>query len=102
MRGRIPGAFKLANRRRPEWPLDPRLRRERRVRRILASIQSDLDNGGRASVRQILRGPRELYRIELELPEMAYQRTTILDRDSLTRLLAQADESVFRTRITIR
>jgi hypothetical protein len=82
--------------------LTPDARRARRVRRILDSILQDLDQGGTASVRQILRGPVELYRLELELPELAYQRTTILDRKTLTTLLETTPEQALRQQIRFR
>ena len=69
-----------------------RQKAERRVRRILASIQRDVDEGGTARVRQILRNPQELYRIEVERPDMSYLRTTVLGRDALQR------ETMFRLR----
>ncbi len=49
-----------------------------------------------------MRGPRELYRLELELPDMAYQRVTILDRDALTELLEQTGEQAVRDRFRFR
>jgi hypothetical protein len=82
--------------------MDPSVRRARRVSGILASIQEDLHQGGTAQVRMILRGPVELYRIELELPDLAYQRTTILDRETLTALLEQTPEQDLRERFTFR
>ncbi len=96
--GRIPGSFRLAHQQRSyELYVDPWDGvAERRLRRILASIQQDIDEGGTASVRQILKSPRELYRIELERPDMAYQRTTILDRDALTTLLEETPEATIR------
>ncbi len=100
--GRMPGSYRVVNQRRDLAFLDPARARARRVERILASIRQDIDNGGTASVRQIMRSPRELYRIELELPEMAYQRITILDREALQSLLECAEESALRTRITFR
>jgi hypothetical protein len=99
---RLPGSYRVANQRRDLAFLDPARARARRVERILASIRQDIDNGGTASVRQIMRSPRELYRIELELPEMAYQRITILDRAALQSLLECAGEASLRTRITFR
>ncbi len=57
----------------------------------------DLDEGGRAYVRQILRGPLELYRIELERPDMSYQRTTIVDRATLETLLEETPEETVRS-----
>jgi hypothetical protein len=100
---RAPGSFRITSQRRSfDYFLEPDLRQARRIRRILASIQADIDNGGTARVRQILRGPRELYRIELELPELAYQRTTILDRDTLTALLEQTPEQALRQQFVFR
>ncbi len=95
---RTTGTFRIMRHRRPPdvYP-DPANRRERRIRAILASIQRDVDEGGRARVRQILTGPLELYRLELERPDMSYQRITILDRDSLTALLEQTPEETVRT-----
>ncbi len=77
--------------------LDEIEKRERRIRRIITSIQRDVDEGGRAHVRQILRGPVELYRIELERPEMSYQRTTIVDRATLELLLEETPEETLRS-----
>ena len=39
------------------------------------------------SIRQIFSTPREIFRVELEVPEMKYQRTTLIDRDALEELL---------------
>ncbi len=77
--------------------LDEIEKRDRRIRRIITSIQRDVDEGGRAHVRQILRGPLELYRIELERPEMSYQRTTIVDRATLEMLLEETPEETLRS-----
>ena len=66
----------------PTFEVDPERLRAQRIRAIINSIQRDLDEGGRAHVRQIMKGP-ELYRIELERPDWSYHRTTILDRDTL-------------------
>lgn len=96
--GRFHGSFRMNRRRGLELLLDPATRRARRVQRILASIQQDLDNGGTASVRRIHLGPRELYRLELELPDMAYQRTTILDGETLAALLESTGETGIRDR----
>lgn len=100
---RAQGSFRIGNQRRAfELRTDPHVQRAERVRRILASIQDDLDQGGTAYVRRILSTPVELYRIELELPELAYQRTTILDRDTLTVLLEQTPEQALHDRFTFR
>ncbi len=101
--GRAQGSFRIGSQRRSlELLLDPSRQRALRIERILSSIQRDLDSGGTASVCQIMRGPRELYRLELELPDMAYQRVTILDRDALTELLEQTGEQAVRDRFRFR
>ena len=93
----IPGSFRRPRGARPfEIDLDEIEKRERRIRRIITSIQRDVDEGGRAYVRQILRGPLELYRRELERPDMSYQRTTIVDRATLELLLEETSEETVR------
>jgi hypothetical protein len=70
--------------------LDPVLGGLPRLQRILDSLRSEIIEGGgdgNIRVRQIFREPREIYRLELELPELGYQRTTLLDRDALEELL---------------
>lgn len=39
-------------------------------------------------IRRVFDGPREIYRIEIEVPQLAYLRTTLLDGDALEELLA--------------
>lgn len=101
---KIRGRYKLAYRDRgspfvdaasgPEQVLLRIARGERRVRRILDSLRSEILEGGGGSnlrIRQVFETPREIYRLELELPELAYLRTTFLDRDALEELLAADD-----------
>ena len=74
--------------------LDPISRSEVRVQRILASLRNEILEAGGGSnlrIRQVFQTPREIYRLELELPELGYQRTTLLDRDALEELL-ETDE----------
>jgi len=89
------GAYKIASRNRSfEEILDPTLRSERRVQRILSSLRDEIVEGGRGDrlrIRRVLKDPREIYRLELEVPELGYQRTTLLDRQALERLL-EAEE----------
>jgi hypothetical protein len=78
----------------PERLLERIAHGERRVRRILDSLRSEILEGGGGSnlrIRQVFEFPREIYRLELELPELAYLRTTFLDRDALEELLAADD-----------
>jgi hypothetical protein len=74
--------------------LDPILSGDRRVRRILESLRSEIVEGGGGKnlrIRRVFQTPREIYRLEFELPELGYQRTTLLDRDALEELL-EADD----------
>ena len=94
----VPGRFRHPRSGRLlEAAVDPGQWRARRVRGILDSIQQDLDRGGTPRVRRILQEPRELYRLEL-----AYQRITILDRETLTHLLEKLPERSLGDRFAIR
>jgi hypothetical protein len=42
--------------------------------------------------------PREIFRLEIESPELAYQRTTLLDREALDELL---EVDAVRTRLRL-
>jgi hypothetical protein len=86
------GSYKIANRTREFDGFDPLGRSERRVQRILASLRNEILEGGggpNLRIRQVFRTPREIFRLELELPQLGYQRTTLLDRDALEELLAE-------------
>jgi hypothetical protein len=101
--GRVPGSFKHVNQRRSFGSFDePWIAGDRRLGRILESIQADIGEGGTCRVRQILKNPRELYRLELERPDMAYERTTILDGDALEQLLEQLPEQTVRDHFLFR
>jgi hypothetical protein len=92
---RPPGNYKIASRSRAlDAMLDPQLRGARRTRRILASLRDEIVEAGAADglrIRRIFSSPREVFRLELELPELGYQRTTLLDRAALEELLAADD-----------
>lgn len=89
------GTYKIANRGRAlDVLLDPITRSEMRSQRILRSLRDEIVGSGcrqNLRIRRVFRTPREIYRLELELPELGYQRTTLLDRDALEELL-EADE----------
>ncbi len=95
------GAFKIAHRARNfDAFADPLGPSERRVQRILESLRNEILDGGGSNlrIRRVFRTPREIYRLELELPELGYQRTTLLDRDALEELLeADGVRAVVRT-----
>ena len=102
---RSPGSFKIAHRPRlgrntatqdemADPHLDPLLSDDFRSQRVLDSLRSEILEGGggrNLRIRRVFRTPREIYRLELTLPEFGYQRTTLLDRDALEELL-EADE----------
>jgi hypothetical protein len=89
------GTYKIANRGRAlEGILDPIARSEMRSQRILRSLRDEIIGGGNRQtlrIRRVFRTPREIFRLELELPELGYQRTTLLDRAALEELL-EADD----------
>ena len=73
--------------------LDP-TGRDGRAQRILDSLRTEIldnANGGSVRIRRVLKSPREIYRLELEVPDLGYQRITLLDRDALEDLLATDD-----------
>jgi hypothetical protein len=102
---RPPGSFKIARRHRlghtaprvnpattPHHPLP--LSDEDPSQRLLDSLRNEIVESGKAGnlrIRRVFRSPREIYRLEFQIPERDYQRTTLLDRDALEELL-EADE----------
>ena len=102
---RPPGSFKIARRHR-HGHNPPRvnpaatpchhlpLSDEDQSQRLLDSLRNEILESGAAGnlrIRCVFRSPREIYRLEFEIPEREYQRTTLLDRDALEELL-EADE----------
>ena len=90
---RPPGSYKIASRSRAfDALLGREVRSARRARRILDSLRSEILEGGDGlRIRRIFTSPREVFRLEIELPELGYQRTTLLDREALDELLAADD-----------
>jgi hypothetical protein len=92
-----PGTYKLTNKRRAAIPaeVDP----FGREGRIVDSLRAQILAGGPGQclrLRQVFSTPREIFRLEIEEPEFNYQRTTLLDRDTLEDLL---DSEEVRERI---
>ncbi|MBW2270748.1 MAG: hypothetical protein JRH16_19475 [Deltaproteobacteria bacterium] len=86
------GSFKIANRRPHSY--GPLGCGELRIQRIVDSLRAQITGGGpeqNLRIRRVFQQPREIYRLELEIPELGFQRTTLLDRDALEELLT-ADE----------
>lgn len=99
------GSYKMASRARSfEAFLEPPVRRALRVRRIVDSLRQDILEGsaGDLRIRRVFSTPREIFRVEIEVPDLAYQRTTLLDRAALEELLA-ADEvrAILRPRASL-
>ena len=90
---RPPGSYKIASRSRAlEGLLPPAVRAEGRVQRLLDSLRAQILEGGEGlRIRRVFTTPREVYRLELQVPELGYQRITLLDRDALEELLATDD-----------
>lgn len=90
---RPPGSYKILGRSRAfESCLPAEARSEARVQRLLDSLRAQiLESGDGLRIRRVFSTPREVYRLELEVPELGYQRTTLLDRDALEELLATDD-----------
>jgi len=91
-----PGTFKLLGRARRDQldAMDPLSLSDDRSNRIIDSLRSqilELDVDQSLRIRQIFENPREIYRVEIDRPEQAYLRTTLLDRDALEDLLATDD-----------
>jgi hypothetical protein len=89
------GAYKILNRNRVFDPfVDPLPTSDYRMQRILESLRTEILEGGGGDnlrIRMVIQSPREIFRLELELPELGYQRTTLLDRDALEELLSADD-----------
>ena len=90
---RPPGSYKIASRSRAfESVLPPAVRAEGRVQRLIDSLRTQILAGGEGlRIRRVFATPREVYRLELQVPELDYQRITLLDRDALEELLATDD-----------
>jgi len=95
---RPPGTYKISARIRAFEALQhPSARSARRVRRILDSLRNEIVEGGEVRIRRVLKDPREIFRLELEMPALGYQRVTLRARQSLE-LLLQADDVLARVR----
>ncbi|HVP31021.1 MAG TPA: hypothetical protein VMW35_17850 [Myxococcota bacterium] len=91
---KLPGAYKIASRNRSfDDYLHPAMRSARRVSRIVDSLRAQILGDGVESlrIRCVLRDPREIFRVELDVPALGYQRITLLDRDALEQLLEHDD-----------
>ena len=94
------GSFRIASRGRAwEASQDPVLRRTRRIERLLDSLRLEIQDGATTvRARRVFETPREIFRLEIESPSLGYQRTTLLDRDTLDELL---EVDAVRTRLRL-
>lgn len=85
------GSYRVPSRNRAfDAYADPGLRAARRAERILDSLREEITGeGSTVRIRRIFEQPRELFRLEIDSPELRYQRTTLLDRPALDDLLAE-------------
>ena len=84
-----PGTFKIHRKRLIELSAtDPLACLNTRTQRIVDSLRDEiLESGENLRIRQIFQEPRAIYRIEIDVPDLNYQRTTLLDGDALEELL---------------
>ena len=67
---------------------------ERRTQRIVHSLCDEIRDGGERStlrIRRVFVMPSEIFRVELDRPDLGYQRTTLLGREALEALLESDD-----------
>ena len=83
------GSYRISSRVRAfEASQDPVLRRTRRIARLLDSLRLEIqDVATTVRATRDFETPREVFRLEIESSELGYQRTTLLDRDTLEELL---------------
>ena len=85
-----PGTYRLTYRSaEPPDLMDQLAPGESRVRRTLDSLREQISQAEATNlrIRQIFQNPREIFRVDLDLPGANCQRTTLLDRDALEDLL---------------
>lgn len=88
-----PGSFRIPNRNRSfESCLDPSAREARRVQRLVESLRCEIqDDATIVRARRIFAEPREVYRLEIDNPQMGYHRTTVLERPLLDAIRADVE-----------
>jgi len=96
---RPPGSYKLLGRQRAtDLRLEP-MRLAGRAQRIIDSLRHQITSAEEKQsfrIRQIFTDPVAIYRLEIEVPELHYQRITLLDGEALEELL---DVDEVRTRL---
>jgi hypothetical protein len=67
---------------------------EYRTARVLDSLHREIVEGGEDAalrIRRVFIEPREIFRVELERPDLGYQRTLLLGREALESLLEREE-----------
>ena len=95
------GSFKIRRPKTgPALPLDP-FGYGDRCQKIVDSLCSEILEGENLRIRRVFEQPRAIYRIEFDRPDMSYQRTTLLDEETLEELL-EIDEVRHRVTAALR
>jgi hypothetical protein len=81
-----PGAFRI-HRPRGHSKFDPLDFADTRSQKLVDSLCLEILEAENLRIRRVFEPPRAIYRIEIDKPEMRYQRTTLLDEDTLQELL---------------
>ena len=81
-----PGTFRI-HRPKTRAKFDPRDFADTRCQKLVDSLCIEIMEGKNLRIRRIFEQPRAIYRIEIDNPEMKYQRTTLLDEETLEELL---------------
>ena len=82
---RPPGSYKIRRTRHESG--DALAFADTRCQKLVDSLCVEILEGENLRIRQIFERPRAIYRIELDKPDMSYQRTTLLDEETLEELL---------------
>ncbi len=82
-----PGSFRIRRPNGHSKSHDPLEFAGRRGQKLVDSLCAEILEGENLRIRRIFEQPRAIYRIELDKPDMSYQRTTLLDEDTLEELL---------------
>jgi len=81
-----PGAFRI-HRPKTRTKFDALDLADTRCQKLVDSLCIEIMEGENLRIRRVFEQPRAIYRIEIDKPEMSYQRTTLLDEETLEELL---------------
>lgn len=81
-----PGTFRI-HRPKARGTFDPLDFADTRSQKLVDSLCAEIMEGENLRIRRVFEQPRAIYRIEIDKPDMKYQRTTLLDEETLEELL---------------